>query len=99
LVSCLFGVLGRFYAVPALAQAVRAALVRDVDNPALNFIQINRSISLPVSEVSVIAQQGLQYTVPAGHRLVLDTLAVAGSSLHGRAPFTVIISGHLVRFP
>ncbi len=93
-VLSLLAVLGRFYAVPALAQAARAALVRDIDNPALNFVQINRSISLPVSGVSVNAHQDLQYTVPAGHRLMIDTLAVAGSSLGSAtvtSPFTLYV--------
>ncbi len=34
----LFAVLGKFVAVPAIAQ-VRAALVRDIDNPARNAFQ------------------------------------------------------------
>jgi hypothetical protein len=96
-VLALVGALGKFYAVPALAQAARAALVRDIDNPALNFVQINRSISLPDGGgASITAQQDFQYSVPAGHRLVIDTLSVGAASLGSSTvtgPFTLYVGG------
>ena len=61
----LLAVLGKFVAVPAIAQAARAALVRDVDNPARNAIQVELYGYYGSSD----------YTVPAGKTLVIEDVA------------------------
>src|SRR5882724_6692760 len=58
-------VAGKFVSVPAIAQAVRAALVRDVDNPARNAIQFQ-----------LYGYYGsTDYIVPAGKTLVIEDVA------------------------
>jgi hypothetical protein len=74
-VLVLLAVLGRFYAVPAIAQAVRAALVQDRDNPA------RQPFSALVSAVNGMASSP---AVAAGKRLVvtgIDFNILAGSGL------------------
>ncbi len=58
----LLAVAGKFVAVPAIAQAVRAALVRDIDNPARNAVQFQ-----------LYGYYGsTDYIVPAGKTLVIE---------------------------
>jgi hypothetical protein len=61
----LMAVLGKFYAVPAIAQAVRAALVQDRDNPARQ----------PFSAI-VPGVNGISSTpaVAAGTRLIVNNI-------------------------
>jgi len=61
----LLAVLGRFYAVPAIAQAVRAALVQDRDNPA------RQPFSTIVPGVSGISSTP---AVAAGTRLIVTNM-------------------------
>ena len=61
----LLAVAGKFVAVPAIAQAVRAALVRDVDNPARNAVQFELYGYYGSSD----------YIVPAGKTLVIEDVA------------------------
>ena len=61
----LLAVAGKFAATPAIAQAVRAALVRDVDNPARNAVQFE-----------LYGYDGSSdYFVPAGKTLVIEDVA------------------------
>lgn len=57
----LVAVVGKLAAVPAIAQVVRAALVRDVDNPARNAVQFE-----------LYAAGANDYIVPAGKTLVIE---------------------------
>jgi predicted CDP-diglyceride synthetase/phosphatidate cytidylyltransferase len=72
--ATLFG--GRF-AIPAIAQAAKAAMVRDVDNPALQPVQfyltMNQSGGMP---------QYIVYLppVPAGKRLVVETVSLVDNN-------------------
>jgi hypothetical protein len=60
----LLAVAGKF-ATPAIAQAVRAALVRDIDNPARNAVQFE-----------LYGYYGsTDYIVPAGKTLVIEDVA------------------------
>jgi len=67
-------ILGKFYAGPAIAQTVRAALVQDRDNPArqpFSYLQVfnppnTNNFSLPA--------------VPAGKRRIINGLYIAMSS-------------------
>lgn len=59
-------ILGSMAAEPVWAQ-VRAALVRDVDAPALAPVTLRRSLGF-----TAINNQALLVTVPAGKRLVID---------------------------
>ncbi len=52
---------GKFLAVPVIAQAVRAALVRDIDSPARNAVQFQ-----------LYADNATDYFVPAGKTLVIE---------------------------
>ena len=66
----LAAVLGKFYAVPALAQ-VRAALVQDRDNAARNYYQTfnlscGYSVGICTTDLAV---------VPAGKRLVIKSIS------------------------
>jgi len=61
--------LGHFFAQPVLAQ-VRAALVRDVDNPALAPFTLDTTFSL-----TAVNSQQLLVTVPAGKRLVIENIS------------------------
>lgn len=71
----LLAVLGKFYAAPAIAQAVRAALIRDSDNGALQ--PVNFRIS--VNETSATQFRFVDGpTVPAGKRLVVEDISVFG---------------------
>jgi hypothetical protein len=67
----LLATLGHFYANPLLAQ-VRAALVSDVDNPARGFVQL-RFVAPGSGGVGFYYDP--QYLVPAGKRLVIDTIS------------------------
>lgn len=58
----LLAAVGKFVPVPAIAQAVRAALVRDVDNPARNAVQMQLYGYYGSSD----------YYVPAGKTLVIE---------------------------
>jgi hypothetical protein len=61
----LLAVVGKFVTVPAIAQAVRAALVRDIDNPARNAVQFE-----------LYGYYGSNdYYVPAGKTLVIEDVA------------------------
>jgi hypothetical protein len=61
----LAAVLGKFYAVPAIAQAARAALVQDRDNPA------RQPFSAVIPAVGGIASSP---AVPAGMRLIVTNM-------------------------
>ena len=61
----LAAVLGKFYAAPAIAQAVRAALVQDRDNPA----RAPFSAVVPASGGTVSSP-----AVPAGMRLIVTSM-------------------------
>lgn len=69
----LLAVAGAVTSVPALAQAVRAALVRDVDNPAVDPVRTALLVQIP-------ANQGFQTVdgliVPPGKRLVIENASV-----------------------
>ena len=71
----------------AIAQ-VRAALVRDVDNPALQPFRGNLGYTL-----NSINQQALVTTVPAGKRLVIEHISWIGTGSPGSG--TQIIFGSL----
>jgi hypothetical protein len=64
---------GGFLTIPAVAQAVRAALVRDVDNPALDPVRTPFVVSLQTNE-GVKVVDGL--VVPAGKRLVIENASI-----------------------
>jgi len=64
-----FAVLGHYFARPLLAQA-RAALVRDVDNPALAPFVLDTTFNL-----TTLNSQQLLVTVPAGKRLVIENVS------------------------
>src|SRR4051794_5555369 len=66
----LAAVLGKFYAVPALAQ-VRAALVQDRDNPARSYYQ---TLNLSCGYAATICATDLA-VVPAGKRLVIKSVS------------------------
>ena len=59
-------ILGNMAVEPVLAQ-VRAALVRDVDAPALAPVTLRRELNF-----TAVNNQALLTTVPAGKRLVID---------------------------
>jgi hypothetical protein len=61
----LIAVLGKFYAIPAIAQAARAALVQDRDNPA------RQPFSALVPTVNGTA---LSPAVPSGMRLIVTDM-------------------------
>jgi hypothetical protein len=63
-VLALLAVLGKFYAVPALAQAVRAALVQNRDNPA------RQPFSALVGGFDIISSPA----VPPGTRLIVTNM-------------------------
>jgi hypothetical protein len=65
-VLALAAILGKFYALPALAQATRAALVQDRDNPARSAF----TVKVPVDGNLNAAFP----TVPAGKRMVLTNM-------------------------
>src|ERR1700704_2000436 len=67
----LVAVIGLFYGKPLLAQ-VRAALVSDVDNPARGFVQLHFVAS---GNGAFQINHDPQYLVPAGKRLVIDTIS------------------------
>jgi hypothetical protein len=66
-------VAGALTSAPALAQAVRAALVRDVDNPAYEPVRTPLLVSMQPNE-SFKTVDGL--IVPAGKRLVIENASV-----------------------
>jgi len=61
----LFAVLGKFYAIPALGQAVRAALVQDRDNPARTAF----TVKVPVNDITSPFP-----TVPPGKRMIITNM-------------------------
>ncbi len=61
------------FAIPALAQAVKAALVRDVDNPALGAVQLPLTL-LPNNQFH--DHYDATYVVPAGKRFVVQRVDV-----------------------
>jgi hypothetical protein len=66
-------IIGGLFTVPGVAQAVRAALVRDVDNPALDPVRTPFVVSLQTTEGFKVVD-GL--VVPAGKRLVIENASV-----------------------
>jgi hypothetical protein len=66
-------IIGGLVSIPAVAQAVRAALVRDVDNPALEPVRTPFVVGLQPNE-GVKVVDGL--IVPAGKRLVIENASV-----------------------
>jgi hypothetical protein len=68
-----FAAAGAVTSVPVLAQAVRAALVRDVDNPAYEPVRTAFFLSFSSGQ-GYITQDGL--IVPAGKRLVIENASV-----------------------
>jgi len=73
----MLAILGKFYAVPAIAQAARAALVQDRDNPA----RAAFSVLAPVDPIAGAASPA----VPAGQRSMTTSIeihALAGPSLN-----------------
>jgi len=62
----LLAVLGKFYAIPALGQAVRAALVQDRDNPARTAF----TVKVPVDENNT----SVFPTVPSGKRMIITNM-------------------------
>jgi hypothetical protein len=72
-ISALLVMAGAVTTVPAIAQAVRAALVRDVDNPALDPVRTPLIVSLQPNEGLKVVD-GL--IVPAGKRLVIENASV-----------------------
>jgi hypothetical protein len=59
----------------AVAQAVRAALVSDVDNPGKNFVQLEAQVSHPPGSGSSLICFDVGYAVPSGKRLVVEALS------------------------
>jgi hypothetical protein len=70
-------VLGLWVVTPSIAQTVRAALIRDVDNPALQPVEIAITVIVPPGG-STASLNGSP--VPAGKRLVIETVSVFGYS-------------------
>jgi hypothetical protein len=92
----LLAVLGRYGAQPLLAQ-VRAALVSDVDNPARGFVQFSRFVGPPQTTFTHDWNQDLQYTVPAGRRLVVDNISAISFALFSNqvtTPFLLVIGNN-----
>lgn len=66
-------VIGKYYAVPVMAQAVRAALTQDVDQPARAPFQA--SVTVNVSNFTFTS-----VPIPAGKRLVIDYITMNGAA-------------------
>jgi hypothetical protein len=66
-VLALLAVIGKFYAVPAIAQ-VRAAIVQNRDEPARNFYSSQLSCSINTSGYCVVDYPA----VPTGKRLIIQ---------------------------
>ena len=81
----LLAILGKFYTEPLLAQ-VRAALVSDVDNPARGFVQFHAFVHLPPANAGTSLTADLGYQVPAGKRLVVDTVSAMSQQLNQTRP-------------
>lgn len=85
-VLALLAVLGKFYAVPAIAQAARAALVQNRDNPA------RQPFSATVSAVGGVA---FSPAVPSGMRLIVTEMYFdAHDSADSSCGAEVIAPGH-----
>jgi hypothetical protein len=69
----LLALLGHFYAKPLLASV--AALVRDVDNGALQPVNFKITVNDPSADASATVEGP---TVPAGKRLVVEDVSVFG---------------------
>jgi hypothetical protein len=69
----LLAVVGRFYALPAIAQTVRAAIVKNIDERGRNPYVANVTCT-PVSRQCIA--QGT--TIPAGMRLVVENINLVG---------------------
>jgi hypothetical protein len=85
----LAAILGKFYALPALAQATRAALVQDRDNPARSAF----SVKVPVDETLNAAFPA----VPAGKRMIITNMYfnVLANVINAQCQATVIAdNGH-----
>lgn len=89
----LLAVLGKYYAIPAIAQAVRAALVSNVDDPGRIPYEVTTSFGFGGGNGGSETPR-----VPAGKRLVItnvsgtvDTNLPGGSLLQP----TIGVSGHL----
>ena len=84
----LFGVLGKFYAPPLMAQ-VRAALVQDVDQPARAPFQVTVPININNFNFTPVS-------IPAGKRLVIDHVSMSGAAQTTGAdiqPIIILSSG------
>ncbi len=79
----LLAILGKFYALPAIAQTVRAAIVKNTDERGRNPYVANVSCS-PVS--GGCYAPGI--TIPAGMRLVVENINLVGLSL---GPSTTVV--------
>lgn len=67
----LIAVLGKFYAVPAIAQAVGATLVKNIDEPGRSPYKAVLSCGTPANNCNAYNT----ITVPAGKRLVLTGIS------------------------
>lgn len=72
-VLVLLAVLGKFYAGPAIAQTVRAALVQDRDNPARQAFSVTQT----VEPMGGAASYGYFPAVPAGKRRLINAVYVS----------------------
>jgi hypothetical protein len=68
----LVAIVGKFYAVPVLAQ-VRAALTQDVDQPARAPFQVTVPININNFVYTTVP-------IPAGKRLVIETISINGAA-------------------
>jgi hypothetical protein len=76
----LVAVLGTYYAAPAIAQSVKAALIRDVDNPALNPFQTT------ITSVS-------GFIAPAHQRLVIEYVGYSEPDTEGPIQIVTTVNG------
>jgi hypothetical protein len=80
----LLAVVGKFYALPAIAQTIRAALVQDRDSPARQAFTYSTQLPFKTGEV-------LFPSVPAGKRRVINGVYVVATSV-GACPTTIATS-------
>lgn len=85
-------VFGGRLAMPVLAQTVKAVLMRDTDNPALHPAQHGANIVLNQGTGS--SPESDPYYVPAGYRLVIDSVSVRAIVPNGQSVH-VSLSSHL----
>jgi hypothetical protein len=72
----LLAVIGKYYAMPAIAQTVRAAIVKNIDERGRNPYAVNVDCSPAVGPASSCTAQATQ--VPAGMRLVVENINLIG---------------------